>query len=327
MKPFVLHQPRDIKEASALTFKKPWHQAVLFAGGTDVLGLLKDGIEAPQEVVNLKNIPGMDEIKFSEKDGLRIGALVKIAEIAEHPEINKHFSALAIAAKETASPQLRNIGTVGGNLCQRPRCWYFRGDFDCLRKGGDTCFAVDGENKYHCVIGGGPCFIVHPSDLSVALLALDAEITISWKNGSKKVPIGEFFVLPEENLFRENILKPGEIVTEIFVPFQGDSWKSGYIKFKERDVWDFAVVSVAASLKIKDSKIVDGKVAFGGVAPKPWEEKTVNEMLKGLSVTEAQLETLKKQVLKNADPMEQNGFKIPLTRNLFKRLVLQLAEN
>ncbi|MHB2154481.1 FAD binding domain-containing protein [Calditrichota bacterium GD2] len=324
MKPFVYQQPKDIKQASALA-GQGWQKAILFAGGTDVLGLLKDGVETPEALVNLKSVEGLQGIEFSKEKGLTIGALVTVAEIAEHPDIKRYFPALAQAAAETASPQLRNMGTVGGNLCQRPRCWYFRGDFDCLRKGGDECFAVDGENKYHCVIGGGPCFIVHPSDLAVALLALDAKLTIVSQKGSKTVPIAKFFVLPEEDPYRENILFPGEIVTKIHVPFAGEEQVSGYLKFKERDVWDFAVVSVAASLRIKNSKIVEGKIAFGGVAPKPWEEKELNERLRGLEVSEQNIKMLKSLALKDAEPMQQNAYKVPLARNLLGRLLLQLS--
>ncbi len=324
MKPFVYQQPKDVKEASRLA-KAGWQKALLYAGGTDLLGLMKDGIETPEQVVNLKNLRGMEGIAFSERAGLKIGALTKIDRIASHPAINHYFPALAQAAKETASPQLRNMGTIGGNLCQRPRCWYFRGDFHCLRKGGDECFAVDGENKYHCIIGGGPCFIVHPSDLAVALLALDARITIAWEGGTKTVPINQFFVLPEDDYLRENILEPGQIVTEIIVPFKSRRLVSGYLKFKEREVWDFAVVSVAAALVLDGGRIMEGRIAFGGVAPRPWEEPELNAKLKGLGASDENFEQLKKIALKEAVPMEQNAFKLPLVRNLMKRLLSGLS--
>ncbi len=324
MKPFVYHQPTSVKQASKLA-EKGWDKALLFAGGTDVLGLLKDGVESPEALVNLKSLnSNLREIHFSENQGLTIGALVTIAEIAKHPQIKKYFPALAQAAQETASPQLRNMGTIGGNLCQRPRCWYFRGDFDCLRKGGDECFAVAGENKYHCVIGGGPCFIVHPSDLAVALQALDAEVIIAYGEQIRNVPLRRFFVLPEEDLFRENILKPGEIVTQIFVPTPPKGMRSGYLKFKERDVWDFAVVSVAASLVVEASKIVTGKIVFGGVAPIPWQEEALDTQLKNLHVNEDNLKRLKTVALQAADPLDQNAYKIPLARNLMVRLVKDL---
>ncbi len=323
MKPFVYHQPKSIEEASVLSAKN-WEEAVLFAGGTDVLGLLKDGIEEPKEVINLKGLEGLDQIDFTKGKELRIGALVKIAQIAEHPAIKQSFPALAQAAAQTASPQLRNMGTIGGNICQRPRCWYFRGDFHCLRKGGDECFAVEGENKYHCVIGGGPCYIVHPSDLTVVLQALGAKVTIVWKGGQKTVPTSQFFVLPEEDLYRENILKPGEIVTHIHIPVPDSKMKSGYLKFKERDVWDFAVVSVAASVRIANGRVESGRIVFGGVAPKPWEEETLNRELKGLPLKDADLQKLKALALKEAEPLEQNAYKIPLARNLMLSLLKEL---
>lgn len=326
MKPFVYYQPESVEQASAAA-SNSWHETLLFAGGTDVLGLMKDGIESPEKLINLKAINGLDKIQFSEDKGLTIGALVKISEIAEHPHIKKYFPALAQAARETASPQLRNMGTIGGNLCQRPRCWYFRGDFHCLRKGGDECFAVSGKNKYHCVIGGGPCYIVHPSDLAVALQALNAKLTIAWQGGKKVVPIDRFFVLPEDDILRENILKPGQIVTQIGIPLNESSGVNGYLKFRERGAWDFAIVSVAARLKIKNSRIAEGKIVFGGVAPRPWEEIELNNQLSGMPVNDENLQTLKKTALKNADPLEENAYKVSLARNLMTRLLKQLTES
>ena len=324
MKPFVYHQPKSIEDASVLSAKN-WQEAMLLAGGTDILGLMKDGIEEPKEVINLKALKGLDQIDFFKGKEVTIGALVEIAQIAEHPALKHSFPALAQAAAQTASPQLRNMGTIGGNICQRPRCWYFRGDFHCLRKGGDECFAVDGENKYHCVIGGGPCYIVHPSDLAVALQALGAKVTIVWKGGQKTVPMSRFFVLPEEDIFRENILKPGEIVTRIHIPLGDSKMKSGYLKFKERDVWDFAVVSVAASVRIANGRIESGRVVFGGVAPKPWEEERLNSRLQGLTLKDADLQKLKALALKEAEPLGQNGYKVPLARNLMLNLLKQLG--
>ena len=217
------------------------------------------------------------------------------------------------------------MGTVGGNICQRPRCWYYRGDFDCIRKGGDTCYAVGGENKYHCIIGGGPCFIVHPSDLAVALLALDAKIEITSENGQKTVPVNDFFILPEDDETKENILEPGEIVTKIIIPEQAKGFKTTYIKFKERSSWDFAVVSVAAVLKTDGNMIKNGKLAFGGVAPHPWMEAEINQKLTGLNTDEASVDAFTSSLFHNAEPMEKNEYKVILARNLVKRIIDNLA--
>ena len=324
MKNFQYLQPENLKAASRAVRSRP-QEAVLYAGGTDLLGLMKDRIVEPDLVVNLKGLRGLGGISFGEKDGLRIGALTKISDLAEHPAVRERYPALTEAAKSVASPQLRNMGTVGGNLCQRPRCWYFRGEFHCLRKGGDVCYAVNGENKFHCITGGGPCFIVHPSDLAVALLALDAAVHIYDGRKTRSVPIGRFFVLPETDVLHETILKPGEVVTEVRVPPPAPGTRSGYLKFTERAVWDFAIVSVAAAVQVDGGKIRAGKVAFGGVAPVPWQEEAVNRGLSGLTANEASFGQLAAKAFRGASPLEQNGYKIPLARNLLKRLLLRLA--
>lgn len=324
MKNFTYIQPTSLKEANK-ALGENWKDALLFAGGTDLLGLMKDNIQAPDNVVNLKSVPGLDKIEYTPGKGLKIGALVTIADIAEHQIIREKFTVMAEAAQEVASPQLRNVGTIGGNICQRPRCWYFRGDFHCLRKGGDACFAVDGKNKFHCVIGGGPCFIVHPSDTAVALTALNASITISSGKKPRTIPIHEFFILPEKNVERENVLEPGHIVTEIFIPDLQEGIKSSYIKMKERGAWDFALVSVAAVVQKNGAKISSGMIALGGVAPIPWLEKENSAKLAGLSPDSESIAQLSQQVLANAEPMGENDYKIPLARNLVKRALNHLC--
>jgi len=324
MRNFKYIQPKTIDQASQL-LADSGNAALPMSGGTDLLGLLKEDITAPEQLVNLKNLPGMREIEYS-GEGLTIGAQVTITEIAESDSIPEQYKILPEAANVIASPQLRNVGTLGGNLCQRPRCWYYRGDFDCLRKGGDVCYAVGGEDKYHCVIGGGPCFIVHPSDMAVALLALDAKIEIYSAGSTRTVPIDEFFVLPEEDTTVENILKPGEIITRIQIPALPKDTKSHYSKIMERQVWDFAVVSIGAVIRGTSGKFDSGKIAFGGVAPVPWMESDLNQALSGISTDETSLEKVKTLALKEAAPMEKNGYKVHLARNLVKRVLRELQE-
>jgi len=324
MNNFKYIQPKTLKDASQ-ALNKNRQTAIPFAGGTDVLGLMKDGIEAPQKLVNLKALPGLDKITYAAGKGLTIGSLVTITEIAEHPLINNKYSALAQSANEVASPQLRNVGTIGGNICQRPRCWYFRGDFHCLRKGGDVCFAVEGRNKFHCIVGGGPCFIVHPSDTAIALTALNAKVKIFSGKKSRTVPIREFFVLPDQNVQRENILQPGEIVTEIQLPDVSQNTKSGYLKAKQRGAWDFAVVSVAAVIQKNGASFKSGSIALGGVAPIPWMEKNISAQLSGFSTRQSEIEKLSKKALNEAEPMENNTYKVPLAQNLIKKMLLNLT--
>jgi xanthine dehydrogenase YagS FAD-binding subunit len=324
MNNFEYLQPKTLMEASQ-AMGKDWQMALPFAGGTDLLGMMKDGIASPNKLVNLKSIAELNKINYLPAKGLTIGALATITEIAEHPLINEKYSVLAQAAKEVASPQLRNLGTIGGNICQRPRCWYYRGEFHCLRKGGGMCYAVDGRNKFHCVIGGGPCFIVHPSDTAVALIALDAKVVIFSGKKSRSIPIGDFFVLPEVNVERENVLKPGEFVTEIQIPDLPTNTSSGYLKLKERRDWDFAVVSVAAAVQKNGASFTSGTVALGGVAPIPWLEKEVSSKLAGLKIDAKNIEQLSTKALNDAEPLENNAYKVPLAQNMIKKLLLKIS--
>jgi len=323
MQTFKYVQPKSLSDAAGIS-EKEGDAAVLFAGGTDVLGLIKNDIIFPSEVINLKSIPGLNNIEYSDGEGLTIGALTTITEIAEHPVIMKKFTVLSEAAKEVASPQLRNVGTIGGNICQRPRCWYFREDFDCIRKGGDICYAIGAENKYHCVVGGGPCYIVHPSDIAVALVALNAEFTITNGKDLINVSADKFFVLPQQNSLQENILKPGEILTEIFIPELPPGTGSRYIKFTERNVWDFAIVSVAATVNKSGNKINSAKIVFGGVAPIPWIDENLNSLLIGTELSDKSIEAAAANTLEEAEPMEKNEYKIPLARNLVKKVLKDL---
>jgi xanthine dehydrogenase YagS FAD-binding subunit len=324
MNNFEYIQPETLKEASQ-ALGNNWQISLPFAGGTDLLGMMKDEIESPNKLVNLKSIADLNNISYVPGKGLTIGALVTISEIAEHPLINEKYSVLAQAAKKVASPQLRNVGTIGGNICQRPRCWYFRGEFHCLRKGGEMCYAVDGRNKFHCVIGGEPCFIVHPSDTAVALTALDAKIVIFSGKKSRSIPIRDFFVLPEVNVERENILKPGEIVTEIQIPDLPANTHSGYLKLKERGAWDFAVVSVAAVVQKNGESFTSGSIALGAVAPIPWLEKEVGAQLAGLNINAENIDQLSKKALNSAEPLKDNAYKVVLAQNMIKKILLKFS--
>lgn len=324
MNQFTYLQPETLDEAAqALADKK--ETAIPYSGGTDALVLLKDDLINPKYVVNLKKIKNLDKIDYQKGKGLRIGALVKIDEIANHSLLKEKYTILTDAASDIASPQLRNMGTVGGNLCQRPRCEYFRETFDCLRKGGDICYAYDGHNKLHCIVGGGPCYIVHPSDLAVAFLALDAEVKIHSKNNPRTIPISEFYILPEDDYTKETILEPDEFITEVIVKDLPTGTKSGYFKFMERAVWDFAVVSLGLVLEPDGNKIKKGRAAFGGVAPKPWLEETVTKKLTDFSVSDENIKELALSAFPDADPLEHNKYKIPLSRNILVKMMGRLT--
>ncbi len=231
----------------------------------------------------LKELVGLRQ----EKEIIRIGALTTINELASSPLIQKNFPGLRQAAQSIGSPQLRNMGTVGGNLCQRPRCWYFRDLlFQCRKKGGSRCFAPTGRNKYHAIFGGGLCNIVHPSDLAPSLISLEAKIKIASKEGEKEILLSDFFTPPSVSLRRENKLQPGEVLTEIIVPKPLTQLKSAYIKLTERSSWDFALVSVAASAEVQGAILKKPRFVLGGVAPIPWRLANFEQMIEGKRIDE-----------------------------------------
>jgi xanthine dehydrogenase YagS FAD-binding subunit len=297
------------------------------AGGQDLLTAMKDYIVRPSRVVNLKSIPGLDRIQVDSK-GLSIGALATLTQLELHPEVRRQFPGLAQAASEVATPQIRNLGTVGGNLCQRPRCWYFRLEsVVCLRKGGDECYAESGENKYNAILGGGPSFIVHPSDLAPMLVALGASVTTASAQGGRTVLLEKFFVLPSEEPTRENVLEQGEIITEIRVPASPFAARSIYLKFKERDSLDFALSAVAAALEMDSSGSVrQARLVLGGVAPVPWRVPKAEEFLAGKRLDPATLAEASRLALRGAAPLSKNAYKVPLTQTLIRRALAKAGE-
>jgi len=323
MNNFTYIRPESLEEAGQVLSENA-SDAIPFSGGTDALGLMKNKVIAPETVVNLKSIPGMRDIEYSGRRGLMLGALVTIADISKSQDIKDNYPILSEAATEIASPQLRNAGTLGGNLCQRPRCWYFRGEFDCLKKGGDQCYALDGENQRHCIIGGGPCFIVHPSDMAVALLALEAEISVFSNGQTRTIPIQDLYHVPGEDPTSEITLGPGEIVTSIHVPSPPNNTVSRYVKIKDRNVWDFAMVSVGVALRMRGNTIRSGRIAFGGVAPIPWTDEDLNGRLSGLDVSGDEINDITSSLFSDATVLSKNGYKVPLVRNVTRRLLQQI---
>ena len=296
------------------------------AGGQDLLTTMKDYTSRPTRIVNLKSIPGMNRITLN-ASGLSVGALVTLAELEEHAGVQKSFPGLAEAAHSIATPQIRNLGTVGGNLCQRPRCWYFRlEEVLCLKKGGSECYAATGENKYNAIIGGGPSYIVHPSDLAPVLLALGATVTVTGSTGKRMIPLDKFFTLPSEgNIRRENVLKNDDIITEISVPASPLAARSTYLKFKERESLDFALASVAVALRLASGTVRDARIVLGGVAPIPWRVPAAEKFLIGKKLQPDVLADAGKIALAEAKPLEKNAYKVPLTQTLVRRALTRAA--
>jgi len=318
---FSYINPARLEQVPGL-LKNDWQSKVI-AGGTDLVGEMKDYVESPKRLVNLKSIPGLDQIEV-DNQGVTIGAMTTLTDIAEHTDIQKNYAALAQSAGVVASPQIRNVGTLGGNLCQRPRCWYYRDpDTICLKKGGDVCYALSGLNKYHAIFGGGPVYIVHPSDIAPALVALGAEVTILGASGERTMPMEDFFILPTvANPFRENILASNEIITRIRVPKPDTNTTSFYLKLHERGSFDFALVSVAGVFQVQGKKCQQLSLVLGGVAPTPWRSSEAEQVLRGQVISEALAQRAGEAAVKNADPMSDNGYKVTLTQNLIKRAAM-----
>ena len=296
------------------------------AGGQDLLTTMKDYTSRPSRLVNLKSIRGLNRLSLDSK-GLTIGALITLTELEEHQPTRKNMPGLVEAAHSIATPQIRNLGTVGGNLCQRPRCWYFRlEEVNCLKKGGSECYAATGENKYNAIFGGGPSFIVHPSDLAPMFMALGAQLTVVGPTGKRTIPIDKFFILPADgNIRRENVLKNEDIITEIFVPASRLAANSTYLKFKERESLDFAMASVAVALDLQDKTVRDARIVLGGVAPIPWRVPEAEKFVTGKTLSKEVLEQAGKIALQGATPLAKNAYKVPLTQTLVRRALSKAA--
>jgi xanthine dehydrogenase YagS FAD-binding subunit len=321
---FSYVRPKSLKEAiQHLTSEG----ARAHAGGTDLLGCLRDNVFVSKKVVSLSGLKEIRGIRETKEGGLRIGALTTIAEIANSKMIRDRYPALAKAALEVASPQLRNQGTIGGNLCQKPRCWYYRGEFHCLRKGGNTCYAYQGENQYHCIFGSGQiCYIVHPSDTAPALFAYEASLRIAGPRGTRLLPVEKFYVLPSEDVEKETVLKPNEILTEILLPPQAKELRSSYRKVRARQSWDFALAGVALALKFKEDRVEKARVVLTGAAPIPWRSREAEQTLASTRLNTETITWAADAALKHAEPLEKNGYKIRLFRGILEEELRAIAK-
>jgi xanthine dehydrogenase YagS FAD-binding subunit len=288
--------------------------ARVHAGGTDLLGCLRDRVYSATKLVSLNGLDELRGVSELSNGGLRIGALTTLAEIAAHPLIQKRYHALSAAAGAAASPQLRNQGTIGGNLCQRPRCWYFRGDFPCARKGGDTCFAKEGENQLHAILGGDVCVMVHPSDTAPALMALDASVRLVSPRGSRTLALDAFFVPATKDYTRETVVEADELVTDILLPAPAAGTVSTYRKLRARGAWDFALTGAAVVLSLKGKKVAQARVVLSGVAPIPWRAPAVEKELIGHELSDGLIERAAQKAGVGAVPLSGNAYKVSLAR-------------
>lgn len=287
------------------------------AGGTDLLTLMKGEIVTPAQVVDIKRLADLPRGISEEGSWTTLGALTTLSEVEQSEVIQARYPLLAQAAALAATPQLRNMATVGGNLLQRPRCWYFRdAHFHCWLKGGDECHAADGQNQQHALFGRSPCVAAHPSDLAPALMALGAEVQLEGRQGRRTLALEEFFAEPEAARRVETVIEPDEVVLRVRIPFPAPGTRSVYLKAMDRKVWAFALVSVAAVLHREGQNIRGARLVLGGVAPIPWRVPAAEQVLVGQNASEEVFRRAAEVALADARPLEYNGYKVPLAHSL-----------
>ena len=326
MKTFANSNPRDLHQAATLVqqARADGHVAAIAGGGTDLLGMIKERIVAPDVLVNLKSIKGLDQVA-SANGGANVGGLITLDALSRHQLIRRNYSVLAEAAESVATPQIRNFGTLAGNVCQRPWCWYFRNGFPCFKAGGSQCFSFNGENQFHAIFGGGPSFIVHPSDTAPALMALDAKFRIVGPSGERTLAAADFFILPKQNAARENVLADDEVLAGIELPAQRPGTRSTYHKILDREAWTHAVVSAAVVLEMDKDVCRSARIVLGGVAPMPWHVPAAERVLNGQRITPELAAKAGEAAIAGATPLRKNAYKVPLTKKVVERTVLTLA--
>lgn len=326
MKSFTNANPRDLSHA--ITLLRQAHQdgksVAVVAGGSDLLGMMKDRLVTPDVLVNLKAVKGLDQVK-PDGAGVTIGGQITLDALSSHPLIRRQYPVLAEAAESVATPQIRNVATLAGNVCQRPWCWYYRNGFKCLKNGGTTCLSISGENAFHAIFGGGPSYIVHPSDTAPALVALDATFRIAGPSGERLVPAAEFFTPPTVDASRENVLKDGEVLTAIVLPAARPGVRSTYHKILDREAWTHAVVSAAVVLDMNKDVCRSARVVLGGVAPIPWRVPAVERMLAGQRITPELAARAGEAAVAGARPLAKNGYKVPMTQAMVRRTLMDIA--
>lgn len=313
---------RTVSDAIAQLRESGDGKVMLKAGGVDVIDRLKEGLDKPTRLVNIRNIAGLDKIT-EDASGVKIGPMVTLAQLDESPVIRRKYTALADAAGHAATPQIRNQATVGGNLLQRPRCWYFRSqDFHCLKKGGARCFAQEGENEYHAVFGNKVCAIVHPSAAGVALMALGAKLEITGGRGKREVAIENFWVRPEDDIRRENSLGADEVITSINIPAQGAGVTSAYMKIGEKESFDWPISEVAAVIEMSGANVGKASIILGAAAPVPLRLRQVEAALAGKPLNEESARAAAALATQGATPLDNNEYKLPIIQTMVRRTIL-----
>jgi len=322
MQSFEYANPTTVQEATALLGAQ-WGQADVLAGGTDLLSLMKDHLHTPKRVVNIKNIKELEGIQKTDA-GLRIGALVTMDELAQNADVKAAYKSLSDAAAGISSPQIRHMGTVGGDLCQRPRCWYYRQGMGLLAMKDGKSLVQNGENQYHAIFGSGPAWFVSASSLGPALVALGAKVKLVSAAGSRDVPVANFFVAPPNENTREIALKPNEILTEIVVP--AGAVRSATYEVRQKEALDWPMVAASVALHMRGNTVASAKVVLGHVAPKPYEATAAEKVLAGKPINAETAEAAAKAAVADASPLSQNAYKVTLARVAVKRALLEAAK-
>jgi xanthine dehydrogenase YagS FAD-binding subunit len=324
MRAFDYVSPTNTKQAASL-LSATWGQTEVLAGGTDLLALMKEDVVTPKRLVNIKEIKELSGIDAN-ASGLRIGALTTLVDVAEDASVKEKYPALAEATHEAASPQIRNMATLGGNLCQRPRCWYFRNGLGLLPKdesGKDLVGA--GENRYHAILGNeGPAKFVSPSTIVPVLIAYGAKVRLEGPKGKRELPLEKFYVIPKTDKDREHDLMPNEIVTEVVLP-SAEGWKVAHYEIRQKAAFDWPLAVAAVALKTDGSNVQAARVVLGHVAPTPWLSPDAEAALKGQAANDATAQKAAEAALRNAKPLSQNAYKVQLARVAVKRAILKAA--
>ena len=317
---FELYQPTGVEQAVDLIGRygsRGW----ILTGGYDSLDWFKDRVKAPQAVIDIQGVAELRGVRPTDGGGIEIGALTTLTEVTTSPTVRDRFRLLADAAGEVASPQIRNAGTLGGNLCQDTRCWYYRYGVDCYRAGGNTCYAAapDAQNREHAIFGASRCVAVSPSDTAPALVALDAEMVVLGAGGERVIRAEDFFMEPAVDITRMTVLEPDELLVSVRIP---STWADAHFYFEkvaDRNSWDFALASIAAAFKTDGVRVEDARIAFGAVQCTPRRMTRVEEWLRGRALTPEGVDAAAALASKGAQPLAYNEYKIPLVQNLVKR--------
>lgn len=327
MRPFAFVEPTSLEEAIRL-LAAGQGQARLIAGGSDLLGELKDEVVSYERLVSLAGVEELRDIR-EEGGGLRLGALVTITQLEYDPRLQAPYRILAEAARSVATPEIRNQGTLGGNLCQRPRCLYYRHALTpCLKKGGTDCPAFESPYQaYLSIMGGHGCYSVHASDLAPPLMALGAQVTLAGPSGVRVLPLEQFFAGPERDVRRENVLGADEVLTAVTLPAVRPAWQGTYLKARERTAGDFPLVSVAVGYALDAGRIRQARLVLGGVAPVPWRSLGAEAVLEDQPPASALATRAAAAAFANAQPLSHNAFKVEIGRALVERAIMAVASS